>query len=78
MDTLILKVHRAQSVAYVLLQNGSLYIKERFKMIKYILIIIIIIIIIIIVIILKILNFKILIIKKLNKNKKIKNFLKIF
>ena len=76
MDTLILKVHRAQSVAYVLLQNGSLYIKERFKMIKYILIIIIIIIII--VIILKILNFKILIIKKLNKNKKIKNFLKIF
>ena len=35
MDALILKVHRAQSVAYVLLRNVSLYIKKRFKMIKY-------------------------------------------
>ena len=30
MDALILKVHRAQSVAYVLLRNIRLYIKERF------------------------------------------------
>ena len=37
MDALILKVHKAQSVAHVLLRYVSLYIKERFKMIKYIL-----------------------------------------
>ena len=34
MDALILKVQRAQGVAYVLLRNVSPYKKGRFKMIK--------------------------------------------